>query len=339
MSHSVNPMDVPLPDEEDEVSLAPNKVPLPPEEDKVALPMPSNVRSLTGDSSRQDIEKEDIERMKRRAARFKTPFKEPKKNQDFILKDPQLIASRIARWGKVDVKEDKKKSGKKKSNKKWSNFQGKYKLDPKAQIFEQVDEVDLEIERRSEALHICGTWISNRKTADILSFFSKYTPSYIEWISLYECNVVFSNAKSVKETMLNMSHPPLLTEEALSEKQKISIMEHSDVLTQELVSLWLWREVPLDLYKNAQPPPPPPETKKGKNVPVFLIRQTTVDDVKKHPSKRKGFNIYWKKFGRTMANEANDESMGQPDMGGRKSKKGRYNKKKKKNNYFKQKKI
>ena len=68
-----------------------------------------------------------------------------------------------------------------------------------------ADPVDFSLERRSDAVHICGTFVSKNGTREILRLFQEYSPEMVEWINLYACNVVFPDVGNCKVCLFYLS--------------------------------------------------------------------------------------------------------------------------------------
>ncbi|GAX84599.1 hypothetical protein CEUSTIGMA_g12020.t1 [Chlamydomonas eustigma] len=72
-------------------------------------------------------------------------------------------------------------------------------------LFEERLDVDPSIERRPDAVYLYGVDVMSTK--DVLSYFSDYGPSYVEWLNDSACNVLFAEASSAKRAMLGRGQP------------------------------------------------------------------------------------------------------------------------------------
>ena len=72
-------------------------------------------------------------------------------------------------------------------------------------LYEDRKEAPVEVERRSNAVHIYG--VDLLSTKDLLSYFADYGPKYIEWINDSSANVVFEDGGTSKRALVGMGEP------------------------------------------------------------------------------------------------------------------------------------
>jgi hypothetical protein len=72
-------------------------------------------------------------------------------------------------------------------------------------LFEERKEAPLEVERRTEAVHVYG--VDLMSTSDILKYFGEYGPTYVEWLNDSSCNVLFRDGPTAKRAVAGQGKP------------------------------------------------------------------------------------------------------------------------------------
>merc|ERR1740117_34681 len=222
---------------------------------------------------------EEIDKRKVRAAKFGVPFVDPlaaKPVEPEAEEQYKKLLARSERWGTEMTSDDPSKPDIAKS---------------------MADPVDFSLERREDAVHICGTWVSKNGTKEILKFFSEYSPKMVEWINLYACNVVFPDLGNCKRALFFLSNEPDLTS-MLRQGEQDTL--DAKGLSADTLRAWVWRVAHVSNDQR-----------------TLLMRLATEGDVKVHPADRKGFFQYAKTW------EGFDRNGGRDRMRGRGAGRGR----------------
>lgn len=72
-------------------------------------------------------------------------------------------------------------------------------------VLEEKKEHGWEIHRRPEAIHLYG--VDCMSTAECLSYFSDYGPTFVEWIDDSSCNVLFEDDYTAKRALIGRGKP------------------------------------------------------------------------------------------------------------------------------------
>lgn len=72
-------------------------------------------------------------------------------------------------------------------------------------VLEERKEHGWDIPRRPEAIHLYG--VDCMSTADCLSYFSDYGPTFVEWIDDSSCNVLFEDDYTAKRALVGRGNP------------------------------------------------------------------------------------------------------------------------------------
>ena len=72
-------------------------------------------------------------------------------------------------------------------------------------VLEERKEHGWDIPRRPEAVHLYG--VDCMSTADCLSYFSDYGPTFVEWIDDSSCNVLFEDDYTAKRALIGRGKP------------------------------------------------------------------------------------------------------------------------------------
>jgi len=62
--------------------------------------------------------------------------------------------------------------------------------------------IDLNVDRRRDAVHVFGSWINSQSTKSLLQWFDTYGPVCVEWINFQRCNIVFGDAGSAARAIV-----------------------------------------------------------------------------------------------------------------------------------------
>jgi len=137
---------------------------------------------------------------------------------------------------------------------------------------------ELTVERRPDAVHLYGSWLASRSTAQVMAHFALFGPSHVEWIDDVRLNVVFGDHESAVRCLMqtsvvaNAQHTSNVQEEMKTHGVTVAAGEEE---------FYVWR--------NAFASKPPNET--------MLLRLATVRDVKKPISERKPSQFYEERYG------------------------------------------
>ncbi|KAK9807015.1 hypothetical protein WJX72_010790 [[Myrmecia] bisecta] len=124
-------------------------------------------------------------------------------------------------------------------------------------LLEKRQDVDLEVERRPEAIHMYG--VDLMSTGDCLKYFGDYGPTYVEWINDSSCNVLFEDAYTAKRAIVGRGRPLPPEDVPMGQEQTL---DPSDV-----------RNIPYLWHKGED------FEKQGTGIPL-IFRIATVKDVK-----------------------------------------------------------
>ncbi|CAL8462820.1 g2354 [Coccomyxa elongata] len=131
------------------------------------------------------FDEEEVARMQVRAQRFQTELKLPEYRPAELPEDEVKKQQRAARFG-VEYTADKG---------------ALMDID----VLEERKEHGWDIPRRPEAIHLYG--VDCMSTADCLSYFSDYGPTFVEWIDDSSCNVLFEDDYTAKRALVGRGKP------------------------------------------------------------------------------------------------------------------------------------
>lgn len=152
---------------------------------------------------------------------------------------------------------------------------------------------------RLNTLHVRG--VSDMSTDDVMHFFREYSPSSVDWINDYACNVVWQRPRDAARALLSLSKPLRLrrrpktqasSQEApdmTGQEEEVVLMSEEDLPEEEEVLDVSELEVPLPPGNWRKATPNHPKTK------VLLLRFSSKHD-RKVPGAEKR-SEYYRKYG------------------------------------------